>query len=63
VRTTVDIPDEVLAPARVRAAELGISLREFIAEAVTTKVERDVERATGNDRKKSGTRARPQRRG
>jgi hypothetical protein len=38
MRTTVDIPDALLARARVRAAELGISLKEFVAEAVTEKV-------------------------
>lgn len=38
MRTTVDIPDALLARARVRAAELGISLKEFLAEAVTKKV-------------------------
>jgi hypothetical protein len=38
MRTTVDIPDALLARARVRAAELGVSLKEFVAEAVTEKV-------------------------
>jgi hypothetical protein len=38
MRTTVDIPDAVLDRARVRAAELGISLKKFVAEAVTKKV-------------------------
>ena len=38
MRTTVDIPDALLTKARVRAAELGVSLKEFIAEAVTEKV-------------------------
>jgi len=38
MRITVDIPDALLARARVRAAELGISLKEFVGEAVTKKV-------------------------
>lgn len=38
MRTTVDIPDALLARARVRAAESGISLKQFVAEAVTKKV-------------------------
>ncbi|MBZ5635283.1 MAG: hypothetical protein LAO55_19330 [Acidobacteriia bacterium] len=38
MRTTVDIPDAVLERARIRAAELGISLKKFVAEAVTEKV-------------------------
>ena len=43
MRTTVDIPDVVLEKARVRAAEMGISLKKFVAEAVITKVVGDVE--------------------
>ena len=42
MRTTVDIPDAVLDRARVRAAELGISLKRFVAEAVTQKVANNV---------------------
>jgi hypothetical protein len=43
MRTTVDIPDVVLERARVRGAELGISLKKFVAEAVTRKVVDDRE--------------------
>jgi hypothetical protein len=38
MRTTVDIPDAVLERARVRGAEMGVSLKRFVAEAVTRKV-------------------------
>jgi len=38
MRTTVEIPDAVLRRAKARAAELKISLRQFIAEAVAEKV-------------------------
>ena len=58
MRTTVDIPDAVLGPARVRAAQLGVSLRKFIAEAVTTKVLGPVERSV-KPRQKSRAAARP----
>lgn len=35
MRTTVELPDELLAQAKARAAMEGISLREFFMAAVT----------------------------
>jgi hypothetical protein len=34
MRTTIELPDELLAQARVNAASRGISLRQFFIEAV-----------------------------
>jgi len=38
MRTTVELPDEVLARAKSRAALTGISLRQFFIEAVEQKL-------------------------
>jgi hypothetical protein len=38
MRTTVDLPDELLARAKSRAALAGISLRQFFIEAVEQKL-------------------------
>ena len=38
VKTTLEIPDEVLRRAKSEAAQRGISLREFVTEAVKDKL-------------------------
>jgi len=38
MRTTVELPDELLTQAKSRAALEGISLREFLIEAVRQKL-------------------------
>ena len=39
MRTAINIPDQLLRRAKAKAAEHGISLPQFIVEAVTEKVE------------------------
>jgi hypothetical protein len=34
MRTTIELPDELLSAARSRAAQEGVSLREFFIDAV-----------------------------
>ena len=38
VKTTLEIPDRVIRRAKVRAAEQGIPLRQFVSEAVEEKL-------------------------
>lgn len=38
MRTTIELPDELLAQAKVVAAVSGISLRQFFVEAVQQKL-------------------------
>ena len=38
MRTTLEIPDKVLREAKVQAALQGITLRQFVAEAVQEKL-------------------------
>jgi len=38
VKTTLEIPDGVFRRAKVRAAEQGIPLRQFVSEAVEEKL-------------------------
>jgi hypothetical protein len=38
MKTTLEIPDSVLRSAKARAAEKGISLRQFVTEAVKEKL-------------------------
>lgn len=35
MRLTIDVPDPIHQRAKAKAAELGISLRQFVLEAVT----------------------------
>ena len=39
MRTTIEIPDELLTKAKSRAASSGISLRTFFTEAIKRKLE------------------------
>jgi len=39
MKTTLDIPDTIFRKAKARAALRGISLRQFVTEAVQDKVE------------------------
>jgi hypothetical protein len=38
MRTTVELPDELLTRAKIRAVSSGISLRQFFVEAVEQKL-------------------------
>jgi len=38
MKTTLEIPDPILRKAKVRAAECGIPLRQFVTEAVQEKL-------------------------
>lgn len=38
MKTTLEIPDAVIREAKVNAAERGISLRQFVTEAVEEKL-------------------------
>ncbi len=38
MRTTIELPDELLAQAKVNAAQRGISLRQFFMEAVQSRL-------------------------
>ena len=38
MRTTIELPDDLLAQAKVRAAVTGVSLRQFFIEAVERKL-------------------------
>jgi hypothetical protein len=38
VRTTIELPDDLLASARISAAVNGISLRQFFIEAVQSRL-------------------------
>jgi hypothetical protein len=38
MRTTVELPDELLTRAKIRATSSGISLRQFFVEAVEQKL-------------------------
>jgi hypothetical protein len=38
MRTTIELPDELLQQAKLRAIALGISLRQFFIEAVETRL-------------------------
>ena len=38
MRTTIELPDELLAQAKVSAALSGISLRQFFTEAVQSRL-------------------------
>ena len=38
MKTTLDIPDPVLRRAKAEAAQRGISLRQFVTEAVEEKI-------------------------
>jgi len=42
MKTTLEIPDGVFRQAKVRAAERGIPLRQFVTEAVADKLQADV---------------------
>lgn len=38
MRTTIELPDELLEQAKLRAASTGVSLKEFFIEAVQQKL-------------------------
>jgi hypothetical protein len=44
------MPDEVIREARLKAAELGISVRRFVSEAMEEKLARELEQIEPEDR-------------
>ena len=50
MKTTIDMPDEVIREAKLKAAELGISLNRFVSEAMEEKLARDVQQIEPEDR-------------
>jgi len=50
VKITIDMPDEVIREARLKAAELGISVYQFVSEAMEEKVARESEQLEPEDR-------------
>lgn len=45
MKTTLEMPDRVLRQAKVRAAERGIPLRQYVTEAVKDKLAADAKAA------------------
>jgi hypothetical protein len=39
MKTTIEIPDSIFRRAKLKAAELGISLRQFVTEAVAARLQ------------------------
>jgi hypothetical protein len=49
MKTTIDIPDELLRLAKARASLSGISLRQFITETLRVQLEHEHKRAQPTD--------------
>ena len=41
MKITIEIPDSIMREARLKAAELGVSVNQFVSEAMEEKVTRD----------------------
>lgn len=41
MKTTIELPDDILREAKVKAARRGITLRKFFTEAVAEKIARE----------------------
>ena len=41
MKITIEIPDSIMQEARLRAAGLGVSVNQFVSEAMEEKVARD----------------------
>ncbi len=49
MKTTLDIPDEIFRQAKARAALRGVSLRQFVTEALEEKVSPSPSARPGSD--------------
>jgi hypothetical protein len=49
VKTTIDIPDELLRLAKARASLRGVSLRQFGTDTLRARLEREEKRARATD--------------
>jgi hypothetical protein len=49
VKTTIDIPDELLRLAKARASLRGVSLRQFVTDTLRARLEREEKRARATD--------------
>ena len=43
MKLTMEIPDAIMQEVRLRAAELEVSVNQFVSEAVEEKIARDLE--------------------
>jgi predicted transcriptional regulator len=50
MKTTLELPDQLIRRAKAMAAARGQSLKEFVAEAVQDKLERGCGRAAASER-------------
>jgi hypothetical protein len=50
VKITIDMPDETMREARLKAAELGISVHRFVSEAMEEKLVGESEQIEPEDR-------------
>lgn len=49
MKTTIDIPDELLRLAKARASLGGVSLRQFVTDTLRARLEREEKRARATD--------------
>lgn len=49
MKTTLDLPDEMLKEAKATAAMRGESLRDFISEAIESRLSRDSRSSRGGE--------------
>lgn len=49
MKTTIDLPAELLRLAKARASLSGVSLRQFVTDTLRAQLERDAERARTTD--------------
>ncbi len=49
MKTTIDIPDELLRLAKARASLRGVSLRQFVTDTLRARLEREEKRARATD--------------
>jgi hypothetical protein len=47
---TIEIPDAIIREARLRAAELGVAVHQFVSEAMEEKLAKQVESIDPEDR-------------
>lgn len=49
MKTTIDIPDELLRLAKARASLRGVSLRQFVTDTLRARLEREEKQARATD--------------
>jgi hypothetical protein len=49
MKTTIDIPDELLRLAKARASLNGVSLRQFVTDTLRSRLEREENQARATD--------------